>query len=113
MTKLSGKRWVFVHVGIYNTLRKFHLSKLNFTRIKTTNIRITTRVYPPVFFQQKLIEGYKIYQCRLLKKVSIMGIYPRCALPFWIVFWHSSQVLQNIFTSAVTLDQKKCVEIFF
>ena len=42
MTKLSGKRWVFVHVDIHNTSRKFHLSKLDFTKIKTNNIRMKT-----------------------------------------------------------------------
>ena len=31
--------------------------------------------------------------------------------PFWTVFWHSSQVSQNIFTSAVKPGEKKCVEI--
>ena len=35
MTKLSGKRWVFVQVGIHNTSRKIHLSKLNFAKTKT------------------------------------------------------------------------------
>ena len=42
MTKLSGKMWVFVHIGIHNTSRKFHLSKLYFTKIKTNNIRMKT-----------------------------------------------------------------------
>ena len=34
--------WVFVHVGIHNISRKFHLSKLDFTQIKTNNIRMKT-----------------------------------------------------------------------
>ena len=38
MTELSGKRWVFVQVGIHNTSRKIHLSKLNFAKRKTNNI---------------------------------------------------------------------------
>ena len=42
MTKLSGKRWVFVQVGIHNTSRKIHLSKLNFANIKTNDIRMKT-----------------------------------------------------------------------
>ena len=42
MTKLSGKMGVFVHVGIHNTSRKFLLSKLNFTKIKTNIIRMKT-----------------------------------------------------------------------
>ena len=32
MTKLSRKRWVFVQVGINNTSRKIHLSKVNFAK---------------------------------------------------------------------------------
>ena len=40
MTKLSGKRWIFVEVGIHNTSRKIHLSKLNFAKTKTNNIRM-------------------------------------------------------------------------
>ena len=40
MTKLSGKRRVFVQVGIHNTSRKIHLSKLKFAKAKTNNIRM-------------------------------------------------------------------------
>ena len=39
MTKLSGKRQVFVQVGIHNTSRKIHLLKLKFAKTKTNNIR--------------------------------------------------------------------------
>ena len=49
MTKLSGKMEVFVHVVIHNTSRKFQLSKLDFTKIKTNNIRMKTRTHLPVF----------------------------------------------------------------
>ena len=40
MTELSGKRRVFVQVGIHNTPRKIYLSKLNFAKTKTYNIRM-------------------------------------------------------------------------
>ena len=42
MTELNGKRRVFVQVGIHNTSRKIHLSKLNFAKTKTNNIRMQT-----------------------------------------------------------------------
>ena len=48
-TQLSGKMWVFVHIGIHNSSRKFHLSKLDFTKIKTNNIRMKTMT-PMVLF---------------------------------------------------------------
>ena len=38
MTKLNGKRWGFVQLGIHNTSRKIHLSKLNFAKTKTNII---------------------------------------------------------------------------
>ena len=40
MTELSGKRWVFVQVCIHNTPRKIYLSKLNFAKTITNNIRM-------------------------------------------------------------------------
>ena len=40
MTELSGKRLIFVQVGIHNTSRKIHLPKLNFAKTKTNNIRM-------------------------------------------------------------------------
>ena len=45
--KLGRKMWVVVHVGIHNTSRKFHLSKLDFTKIKTNNIRMKSMT-PPI-----------------------------------------------------------------
>ena len=49
MTKLSGKRRVFAQVGIHNTSRKIHLSKLNFAKIKTNNIRMKYSLVRPLW----------------------------------------------------------------
>ena len=40
MTKLSGKRRGFVQVGIHNTSRKIHLSKLKFAKTKTNMVKV-------------------------------------------------------------------------
>ena len=60
MTKLSGKMWVFVHVGIHNTSRKFHLSKLNFTKIKTNNIRMKSMKFILIHIIIQYVEEFPL-----------------------------------------------------